>query len=44
MKKIFLLLAVVSIAVAGSIDPELAVIMAGSTDTDLIPVFILAHG
>jgi serine protease AprX len=31
-------------AVSGSIDPDLAVLMAGSTDTDLIPVFILAHG
>ncbi len=44
MKKFLLLFAVVSIAAAGSIDPDLAVIMAGSTDTDLIPVFILAHG
>ncbi len=44
MKKIFALLLVAAMAVAGSIDPDLAVIMAGSTDTDLIPVFILAHG
>ena len=44
MKKIIVLLVVTAIALAGSIDPNLAVVMAGSTDTDLIPVFILAYG
>lgn len=44
MRQIILLLVVAVMALAGSIDPNLAVIMANSTDTDLIPVFILAHG
>jgi len=44
MKQIILLLVVAALCLAGSIDPDLAVIMAGSTDTDLIPVFILAQG
>ena len=44
MKQIIVLLAVAAVAMAGSIDPDLALIMAGSTDTDLIPVFILARG
>ncbi|MCK5131938.1 MAG: S8 family peptidase [Candidatus Sabulitectum sp.] len=44
MKQIIVLLVVAAMALAGSIDPNLAVVMAGSTDTDLIPVFILAHG
>ena len=44
MKQITVLLAVITVAMAGSIDPHLAVVMAGSTDSDLIPVCILAHG
>ena len=44
MRQITILLVVAAMALAGSIDPNLAVIMANSTDTDLIPVFILAHG
>ncbi len=44
MKQMIILLVVVAMAMGGSIDPNLAVKMAGSTDTDLIPVFILAHG
>ncbi|MEA3265878.1 MAG: S8 family serine peptidase [Candidatus Fermentibacteria bacterium] len=44
MRQILVLLVVAAMALAGSIDPNLAVIMANSTDTDLIPVFILAHG
>ncbi|MCD4707015.1 MAG: S8 family peptidase [Candidatus Sabulitectum sp.] len=44
MRKITVLLAVAALAMAGSIDPNLAVVMAGATDTDLIPVFILARG
>jgi serine protease AprX len=44
MKKIIVLLVVTALGIAGSIDPDLAVVMAGSTDTDLIPVFILAQG
>ncbi|MCK5035281.1 MAG: S8 family peptidase [Candidatus Sabulitectum sp.] len=44
MRQIIVLLVVAAMALAGSIDPNLAVIMANSTDTDLIPVFILAHG
>ncbi len=44
MKQILVLLTTVAIAVAGSISPDLAVIMAGSNDIDLIPVFVLARG
>ncbi len=44
MRQIFIFLAIVSTAIAGSIDPHLAVLMEGSTETDLIPVCILAHG
>ncbi|MCK5840728.1 MAG: S8 family peptidase [Candidatus Sabulitectum sp.] len=44
MRQMIILLVVAAMALAGSIDPNLAVIMANSTDTDLIPVFILAHG
>ena len=44
MKQMIALLVIVTMAMGGSIDPDLFVKMAGSTDTDLIPVFILAHG
>ncbi|MCK5785779.1 MAG: S8 family serine peptidase, partial [Candidatus Sabulitectum sp.] len=44
MKQLLVLLAVALVATAGTIDPDLALEMAGSTDTDLIPVFILAQG
>ncbi|MCD4707016.1 MAG: S8 family peptidase [Candidatus Sabulitectum sp.] len=44
MRLIITLLVLAVVAMAGSIDPDLAVVMAGSTDTDMIPVFILAHG
>ena len=44
MRHVLVFLAIVSTAIAGSIDPHLAVFMEGSTDTDLIPVCILAHG
>jgi len=44
MNKIVLLLAAAAVAMAGSIHPDLSAIMETSLDTDLIPVFILAHG
>ncbi len=44
MKQLILLLVFAALALAGAIDPDLAVIMAESNETDLIPVFILAHG
>jgi len=39
-----LLFAAAAVAMAGSIHPDLSAIMETSLDTDLIPVFILAHG
>lgn len=44
MKQFTVLLAVVSLAIAGTISPDLEMLLAGSTDTDLIPVFVLARG
>ncbi len=44
MKQLLILLAAVSLAVAGTISPDLEMLLSGSTDTDLIPVFILAQG
>ncbi|HRW77256.1 MAG TPA: hypothetical protein P5207_01185, partial [Candidatus Sabulitectum sp.] len=44
MKQLLVLLAAVSLAAAGTISPDLEMMLAGATDTDLIPVFILAHG
>ena len=44
MRYTLAILLVTFVAMAGSIDPHLAVFMAGSTETDLIPVCILAHG
>ncbi|MCK5035282.1 MAG: S8 family peptidase [Candidatus Sabulitectum sp.] len=44
MRQIVSLLVLAITVLAGSIDPNLAVIMASNTDTDLIPVFILAQG
>lgn len=44
MKQLLVLLAAVSLAAAGTISPDLEMTLAGATDTDLIPVFILAHG
>ena len=44
MNQLLVLLVFVTIVMAGTIDPDLAVVMAESNETDLIPVFILAHG
>jgi len=44
MKKVFLLLVLTVCAMAGFIDPQLYAIISNSTDVELIPVFILAHG
>jgi subtilisin family serine protease len=44
MKLIIPILIMTVAAMAGSIDHRLVAEMAGATDTDLIPVFILAHG
>ncbi len=44
MKQIFILLTLAVLAMAGTIDPDLQMLMSASSDTDLIPVFILANG
>lgn len=44
MKQMIVLLAVAALAIAGTIDPDLEMLMTASSDTDLIPVFILAQG
>lgn len=44
MKQIIVLLVIALVAMAGSIEPNLAALMRNSTDTDLIPVCIVAHG
>lgn len=44
MKQLIVLLAAVSLAAAGTISPDLQTLLSASSDTDLIPVFILAQG
>lgn len=44
MRQIIILLVLAAFALAGTIEPGLQELMAASSDTDLIPVFILAHG
>ncbi len=44
MKHVIVLLVIACMAVAGSIEPELVGLMHSSTDTDLIPVFVVVHG
>ena len=44
MKQFIVLLVIACMAIAGSIEPNLAALMSNSTDTDLIPVCIVAHG
>ncbi len=44
MRQLAVLLALAAFALAGTIDSGLQSLMAASSDTDLIPVFILAHG
>ena len=44
MKHVIVLLVIAFFAIAGSIEPNLVALMSNSTDTDLIPVCIVAHG
>jgi len=44
MKLIILVLVLAAVAISGTIEPDLQMLMAASSDTDLIPVFILAQG